>query len=127
MVMVPGRYRIEALCLEGDEWVERYFLTEQDFDDYSRGGSALAIENVQRIEEVPMKVTVKYLESTKDAAGTVRTYSCEMEKEFPEVGMEPEQVVAKANAIHAFLHEEIHRAIQEQQVADGILAAVTHP
>jgi len=119
--------RIEALCLEGADWVPRFFLNEDDFEDYRRQAMPLAIENVLRFMEAPMKVTVKYLESTKDAAGTIRTYSCEMEKEFSEDGLEPEQVVEKANAIHAFLHDEIHRSVQEQQVADGVLSAVTHP
>jgi hypothetical protein len=118
--------RIEALFLEGDEWVPRYFLSEADFEEHCERAMPLAVENVQRFMEAPMKVTAKYLESVKDATGTIRTYSCEMTKEFSEDGLEPEQVMEKANAIHGFLHDEIHRSIQEQQVADGVLSAVTH-
>jgi hypothetical protein len=73
-----------------------------------------------------MKVTVEFGQHAKDAKGTLFSYKSEVGMEIPEDGLTPEQKVAKMRAINHFLHHELHLAIQEQMVKDGLLDAVQH-
>lgn len=73
-----------------------------------------------------MIITVKFLDSVKDAGGNIKTYSAELTKDVQEDGLTPEQVVTKMRAIMHFLHREIHVAVQEDQVKDGVRSAVDH-
>ena len=74
-----------------------------------------------------MVITVKFLDSVKDAQGNVKTYSAELTKEVAEDGLTPEQVVLKSRAIMHFLHKEIHTAILEDQKKDGLRDSAEHP
>ncbi len=73
-----------------------------------------------------MIIRVHYHESVKDADGGIHTYKAEVEKELPEEGLNSEQIVVKMRANIRFLHREIHYAIQQQQVEDGLIDTVTH-
>lgn len=73
-----------------------------------------------------MKIRVFYGESIKDGKGDIFIYKAEIEKEIAEASLTKEQQVAQMRAIHAFLHNELHRAIEDQQMKDGAIQAPKH-
>lgn len=73
-----------------------------------------------------MKVKVSFGESIKDGKGDLHIYRAEVEKDIEETGLSPEQQLAKMRAVTHFLHNELHKAIQAQQVKDGVIETPTH-
>ena len=73
-----------------------------------------------------MKVKVSFGESIKDGKGDLHIYRAEVEKEVSEEGLTKEQQVAQMRAVHNFLHNELHRAIKDQQAKDGVVGAHDH-
>lgn len=65
-------------------------------------------------------VEVRYHESIKDQSGAIRTYEAKITRSFSVAGLQPEQQVAKMNAVHDFIHDEIHQSIIDQQIRDGL-------
>lgn len=68
-----------------------------------------------------MKIRVKFGQSVKDGKGTLHTYNAEVETDIDESILKPEQKPAKIRQVQAFLHQEIHSAIEKQQIEDGLL------
>ena len=75
-----------------------------------------------------MIIRVKYGQSIKDGKGNLHTYNAEVETDIDESTLTKEQKPAKIRQIQAFLHNEIHGAIERQQIQDGLLdpAKATH-
>jgi hypothetical protein len=62
----------------------------------------------------------------KEPNGTIHTYGLDVEMEVEEGSLTGEQKVAKMRAVSHFLHNELHKAIQAAQIADGLPPNLTH-
>jgi hypothetical protein len=69
-----------------------------------------------------MKFKIGYGESKKDATGNLFTYRADIEKDVDESAMTGEQQLAKVRQMLAFIHAEIHKSIEQEQIRDGILS-----
>jgi len=73
-----------------------------------------------------VKISSHYKNSVKDAKGNIHVYALDVEMEVDESGLNGEQKLAKMRAVSHFLHNELHKAIQAAQIADGLPPELTH-
>jgi len=73
-----------------------------------------------------MKVKARYGHSVKDGSNALHTYNLEVEMDVEDSTLNAEQKLAKLRAVSHFLHNELHKAVQAAQVADGIPVELTH-